>query len=173
MADATNSAQGAPPPGNATAQVCGEFHDKDKLNEAMSRLEGSDFQRADLSLGVPGEGHQDNLLREDDTRTLRTLGTSMAATVAALAAAGVVVATGGVALAAMAAAAAAGGATAVAGEAVAGAAAPQGETVAQRAAGQVAGVVLMVHAASPEKRAKAAMTLQACGATRVWHQGGV
>ena len=161
----------------AMAQVCGEFHDKEKLEEALSRLEGGAFQRADLSVRMPGRPDdsvspsRENPMREDEARNLRTLGTSLAAAGVAMGAAGAVVATGGAALPAAAAAAAAGGATLAAGEAVGQAAAPGGETDQQRAA-EVTGVVLMVHAAWPEKRARAEALLRECGATRVWLQEG-
>jgi hypothetical protein len=160
----------------ATApQVCGEFHDKDRLDEALSRLEGSAFQRADLSVRVPGReddrafSGQEEPMREDDARNLRTLGTSTAAAGLAMGAAGAVIATGGAALPAVAAAAAAGGATLAAGGAAGAAAAPDGATEQQQAAEQ-GGVVLMVHADTPEKQAKAEEVMRACGATRVWRQ---
>jgi hypothetical protein len=159
-------------PGNAITQVCGAFTDQDKLDEAMSRLEGSAFQRADLSTQQPGQAHQDNVMREDDARSLRTLGTSTAAAVAALAAAGVVVATGGAALPAMVAAAVAGGTAGAAGTVIGQVAAPGAQDSAHQAA-EGGGVVLLVHAASPEKRAKAEEVLRACGATRVWLQATV
>jgi hypothetical protein len=86
-----------------------------------------------------------------------------------MAAAGLVVATGGAALPAVAAAAAAGGATAAAGEAAGAAMAPEGQTPQHKAA-DVTGTVLMVHADTPEKQAKAEELLKACGATRIWRQ---
>jgi hypothetical protein len=156
-------------------QVCGEFHDKAKLDEALSRLEGSAFQRADLSVRIPGREDdstnsvQEEPMREDEARNLRTLGTSAAAAGLAMGAAGVVIATGGAALPAAAAAAAAGGATIAAGEAAGAAAAPDGSTEQHQAAEQ-SGVVLMAHAETPEKQAKAEEILRACGATRVWRQ---
>lgn len=158
--------------GNAAAQVCGEFSGGAKLDEAMSRLEGSAFQRADLSTQRPGEPHQDNVMREDDVRNLRTLGTSTAAAMA-MAAAGIVVATGGAALPAVAAAVAAGGAAGVAGTVIGQVATPGGQDSAHQAADGSGGVVLMVHAASPEKQAKAEEILRDCGATRIWRQAGI
>ena len=161
-------------------QVCGEFHDKKKLDEALSRLEGSLFQRADLSVRLPerpdGASYapDEEPLREDDVRNLRQLGIGIGTYAVAALAAGVTVATGGAALPAVAAAAAAGGATIAAGEAVGTAAAPNGETAQHQAAeDSPSGVVLMVHADTPEKQAKAEETLRICGATRVWRQGGV
>jgi hypothetical protein len=158
-------------------QVCGEFHSKEALQEALSRLEGSRFQRADLSVRVPGREEEgpypssENPVREDDTRNLRQLGVGLGTYAAAAVAAGVTVATGGAALPAVAAAAAAGGLAAAAGESIGQAAAPNAETSQQQAAEHgEAGAVLMVHAASPELRARAEEILRASGATRVWQQ---
>lgn len=173
MAIELNSAEwtgGAEP-----TQVCGEFHDQAKLDEALSRLEGSLFQRADLSVRTPGqEDHKsqssdENPVREDDARNLRQLGVGTAAAATAMAAAGVVIATGGAALPAIAAAAASGGATAVMGEAAGAAATPDGVTSDDKTIG-AGGSVLMVNANTPEKLAKAEELLNACGASRVWRQ---
>ncbi|MBV1796120.1 hypothetical protein [Siccirubricoccus sp. G192] len=164
-------------PGTAAPQVCGEFHDKARLDEAMSRLEGSLFQRADLSLRVPGQedsradSTREEPQREDDVRNLRQLGVGLGSYAAGAAAAGVVIATGGAALPAVAAAAAAAGGAAVVGEGIGQAAAPESEDAAHQAA-EAGGAVLMVHADTPEKQAKAEELLRACGATRVWRQGG-
>ncbi|MCO6417592.1 hypothetical protein JYK14_15690 [Siccirubricoccus sp. KC 17139] len=160
----------------ATQQVCGEFHDSKQLDEALSRLEGSAFQRADLSVRVPGredrrtESERETPVREDDARNLRTLGTSTAAAAVGMAAAGLVVGTGGAALPAVAAAAAAGGATLAAGEAAGQGAAPGGHAPQHHATDQH-GSILMVHTASAEKAAKAEEVLRACGAARVWREG--
>jgi hypothetical protein len=171
--------------GNASSpasapQVCGSFHGKEALQEALSKLEGSLFQRADLSVRVPGRedpsayASAENPVREDDARNLRQLGVGLGAYVAAAAAAGVTVATGGAALPAVAAAAAAGGAAVAAGEAVGHTAAPNAETSHQRAAEHDEdGAILMVHADTAEKQAKAEEILRASGATRVWRQDGV
>lgn len=156
-------------------QVCGEFQSQDRLDEAMSRLEGSLFQRADLSLRRPGQedatpdAGKETPARPDDVQNLRQLGVGIGSFVAGAAAAGAVVATGGAALPAVGAAAAAVGATAVAGETLGQAAAPKAQNEMNRAADE-GGVVLMVHADTPEKQAKAEELLQACGAARVWKQ---
>ncbi len=160
-----------------TTQVCGEFHSQDRLDEAMSRLEGSLFQRADLSLRRPGQedsstdSNKEHPTRQDDVQNVRQLAVGMGGFVAAAAAAGAVVATGGAALPAVGAAAAALGATQLAGEAVGQSAAPEAKIEVHQAADQ-GGVVLMAHADTPEKQAKAEELMQACGATRVWRQGG-
>jgi len=159
----------------AAPQVCGEFHDKDKLDQAMTLLQGSMFQRADLSLRIPGReddrsySGQETPVQEDDARNLRTLGTAMGTAGVAMGAAGAVIATGGAALPAAAAAVAAGGATMAASEAAGQAAAPGGKPPQEQAAEQT-GVVLMVHAASPDRIARAEEVLRASGATRVWRQ---
>ncbi len=159
----------------ASPQVCGEFHDRTQLEEAMTRLQGGMFQRADLSVRMPGReddssySGQETPVQEDDARNLRTLGTAMGTAGVAMGAAGAVIATGGAALPAAAAAAAAGGATMAASEAVGQAAAPGGKTEQEQAAERT-GVVLMVHAATPERIARAEEVLRACGATRIWRQ---
>jgi hypothetical protein len=170
----TKSGEPDAPPDDAP-QVCGEFHSQDRLDEAMSRLEGSLFQRADLSLRRPGQeddrpdSAKETPARQDDVQNLRQLGVGLGSAVAGMAAAGVVVATGGAALPAVGAAAAAAGATVAAGETVGQAAAPNQQDERHQAAEQ-GGVVLMVHADTPEKQAKAEELLNACGATRVWKQ---
>jgi hypothetical protein len=179
MAIEVNSASwtGNEPDTASTAHVCGVFTDKDRLQEALSRLEGSIFQRADLSVRIPGRAddasytNQETPVREDDVRNLRQLGVGLSTAVAAMAAAGITIATGGAALPAVVAAAAAGGVTAGAGEAIGQAAAPRGESEQQEAA-DAGGVILMVHAPSADRQAKAEELLRACGATRVWRQGG-
>ena len=164
----------APPPD--APQVCGEFHSQDRLDEAMSRLEGSLFQRADLSLRRPGQedsspnSAKETPARQDDVQNLRQLGVGIGSFVAGAAAAGAVVATGGAALPAVgAAAAAAGGDGGRPARRSGQSAAPEAKDENQRAADE-GGVVLMVHADTPEKQAKAEEMLQACGATRVWRQ---
>jgi len=163
-------------PKGPAPQVCGEFHDKERLDEALSRLEGSAFQRADLTVQYLSqeqaqgpESAEEAPTRHDDVRNLRQLGAGLATAASAMAAAGAVVATGGAALPAVAAAATAGGATLAAAEAIGVSLAPHGDTPMHQAAEDASrGVILMVHAETPEKRAAAEATLRACGATRVW-----
>ena len=156
-----------------TTQICGEFHSQDKLDEAMSRLEGSLFQRADLSLRRPGQedsaadSNKEHPTRPDDVQNVRQLAVGMGGFVAAAAAAGAVVATGGAALPAVGAAAAALGATQAAGEAVGQSAAPEAKIDTHRAA-EEGGVILMVHADTPDKQAKAEEIMRSCGALRIW-----
>lgn len=157
-------------------QVCGEFHGKEPMEEAIMRLTGSVFDRSQISVRVPGRedagtySSRENPVQEDDARNLRTLGTSTAGAALGMAAAGVVIATGGAALPAVAAAAAAGGATVAAGELAGAAATPGGKTEQQHAADAGKGVVVMVSADTPERQRKAEEILQGAGATRVWRQ---
>lgn len=158
----------------AAPQVCGEFNDKDQLDTALSLLEGSSFQRADLSVRYPGnaepgraESTAEEPMREDEARNLRQLGAGVATAAVAMAAAGGVVASGGALLPAIAAAAASGGATLAATELVGAAQAPDGETSMHQAA-ETTGVVLLVHAETPEKQARAKAIMADSGATRVW-----
>jgi hypothetical protein len=156
-------------------QVCGEFHGKEGMEDAIMRLEGTFFDRSQISVRVPGREDEsaysgrETPVQEDDARNLRTLATSTAAAGTAMLAAGVVVATGGAALPAVAAAAAAGGATVAAGEVAGAGATPGGETEQQQAADR-GGVIVMVNADTPEKQAKAEEIMKAAGATRVWRQ---
>jgi len=97
-------------------EVRGVFSTEAALQEAISRLTHAGFDRADLSRPKAGlsahentpEQGADDPNTDQDSQQLRTLETSMAGSVGALAAAGIVVATGGAALPALAAAAAAG-----------------------------------------------------------------
>lgn len=164
----------AAPPVTAP-QICGEFHDKTRLDTALSRLEGSSFQRADLSVRYAGHaepGRSDSTaeepMRQDEARNLRQLGAGVASAAVGMAAAGGVVASGGTLLPAIAAAAVAGGVTLAATEAVGVARAPDGDTAMHQEAEHGAGVILLVHADTPEKRQQAREILQSCGATRVW-----
>jgi hypothetical protein len=98
------------------------FDDHEKLETAVSALQSNGFDRAGLSFVAgeipsvrkdPSTSHEP-VVSDTDFRQERVLGTGLAATIAAFAAAGFVVATGGVVgVAAVAAAAAAGGVGAV------------------------------------------------------------
>jgi hypothetical protein len=100
----------------AVHEVRGVFSHEAALQDAIDRLTHAGFDRAALSRPKAGLAAHDNTPEQgaddpntvQDSRQLRTLETSMAGSVSALAAAGVVVATGGAALPALAAAAAAG-----------------------------------------------------------------
>jgi hypothetical protein len=106
------------------------FDDPDRLENAMSDLQSNGIDRSNLSLlahpslseRLPARSRdvaddpatpRESAVTDTDIRQGRVLGTSLAAAIAALAAAGFTVATGGVAAATVAAAAAAGGVGAV------------------------------------------------------------
>jgi hypothetical protein len=106
------------------------FDDPEKLESAVSELQSNGIDRSDLSFlahpslaeRLPGNSMRladdpaaprEAAVTDTDLRQGRVLGTSLAATIAALAAAGFTVTTGGVAAATVAAAAAAGGIGAV------------------------------------------------------------
>jgi hypothetical protein len=102
------------------------FDQPEALEEAISALQSSGVDRADLSILAPAHstepqngnetrtaGHslppREAVVSDTDLRQGRVLGTGLMATIAAFAAAGMTVATGGVAAATVAAAAVAGG----------------------------------------------------------------
>ena len=106
------------------------FDDPQKLERAVSELQSHGVDRSQLSFlahpslaeGPPDDSRRladdpaaprESAVTDTDLRQGRILGTSLAATIAALAASGLTVATGGVAAATVAAAAAAGGIGAV------------------------------------------------------------
>jgi hypothetical protein len=99
-------------------ELLATFTNSEQMQEAVSVLSMSGFNRADLSLPSPGlldgtetpeEGTRP-ASTEADARQARTLGASTAASAAAIAAAGITVATGGAAIPVIAAAVLAGGA---------------------------------------------------------------
>jgi hypothetical protein len=107
-------------------EVVAVFDDPEKLESAVSELQSNGIDRSNLSLLAhpslterpPGNSMRladdpaaprENAFTDTDLRQGRVLGTSLAATIAALAAAGFSVTTGGVAAATVAAAAAAAG----------------------------------------------------------------
>ncbi len=100
----------------AVTEVRGTFPNDAALQDAISRLSMAGFDRADISVpdaaptptGATPDRAAENPNTEDDSQQARTLHTSMAASVGAMAAAGVVIATGGAALPAVAAAVAGG-----------------------------------------------------------------
>jgi len=119
-------------PTTTIREIVGVFHDADALNGAISDLLGAGIDRAALSViaqeglldGTPGDASDDTRRTADDAATPRqtvytdtdvrqgrVLVTSMASTVAALAASGIVVLSGGAAAVALLAAVGAGGGT--------------------------------------------------------------
>jgi hypothetical protein len=144
------------------------------LQEAIGRLTRAGFDRAAISLpatnppakdATPSAGAE-NPNTEDDAQQSRTLHSSMAGAVGALAAAGATIATGGAAALALAAAAGAGlvtgGAVSVVHRAVDAAQSDAREDAAQ--AGQL---VLAVNVSSPEDTSLAEAAMHEAGASRV------
>ena len=155
-------------------EVQGIFPSDAALQDALGRLRMVGFDHADLSLptthpaasdATPNQGAADPLT-EDDARQTRTLGTSMAGTIGAFAAAGATVATGGAAGLVIAAAAAVGAGSALAANAV-GTAAKNSQEDTRNEAAEAGQLVLAVHAPTPEKRADAERIMKEAGATSV------
>lgn len=153
-----------------THEVRGTFARPEHMQEAITRLAHCGFDRADMSvpeIGSSVSGSPDFGARsadtEEDARQARTLHTSGAAAVAALAAAGITIGTGGAAAPAMAAAviagAAAGGATYAASSA-----ANDAEQQDREVKAALGALVLEVRAPMPARRAEAAAILRATGA---------
>lgn len=150
------------------------FATADQMQDAVSKLSMSGFDRADLSLpsaeAVQGretpEAGAQAANTEDDARQARTLGASTAAAVAAMAAVGVTVATGGAAAPVIAAAVVAGGAAGGSVFAVTGAASQteQKDRENRAASGDL---VLAVRATTDARQAEAETILRAAGATNV------
>jgi hypothetical protein len=150
------------------------FADSERMQDAVSELSVSGFDRADLSLPSPGlldgsetlEAGTKPAATESDARQMRTLGASTAATAAAIAAAGITVATGGAAAPAVAAAVVAGGAAGGSVFAIHGASGQREQD--DRNARAVNGdLVLSVRATTDAKRAEAEAILRASGATNI------
>ena len=155
-------------------EVIGRFDNSDRLEDAIGRLELAGFARADLSLpeasppverSTPESGAEPPYT-DDDAGTARTLHTSGAASVAALAAAGITVATGGAAAPAFAAAIGAGALAGGATFAVTKSAddQEQHERDAKASAGEL---LLSVRAPDAAKRTEAEGILRAAGALEV------
>lgn len=155
-------------------EVRATFADPDRMQDAVSKLTISGFDRADLAL--PTQGHSldeaapetatKSVSTDEDARQARTLGSSTAASVAALAAAGVTIATGGAAAPAVAAAVLAGGAAGGATYAATGAA-NEGEQQAREAQAAAGGLVMSVRALTEARQAEAIAILRAAGATDI------
>ena len=158
----------------AVQEVQGVFPSDAALQDALGRLRMVGFDHADLSLpttspleavATPNQGAADPLT-EDDTRQARTLGTSMAGTIGAFAAAGATIATGGAAAVVIAAAVAVGAGSALAANAV-GTAAKTAQEETRDNAAAAGQLVLAVHAPTAEKQATAERIMREAGATQV------
>jgi hypothetical protein len=155
-------------------QVRATFASSDQMQDAVSKLSLSGFDRADLSLPSPGlvhgsetpESGTKTASTDTDAQQVRTLGASTAAAVTAVAAAGIAVATGGAAVPAMAAAVIAGGAAGGSVFAIHGAAdnTEQKDRDARAASGDL---VLAVRVLTDARQSEAEAILRAAGATAV------
>ena len=173
----TQTDPASPGPGlpEAVDEVRGLFPSDSALQDAISRLSMAGFDRADISIPdaaptttaavTPDQGAE-NPNTEDDSRQARTLHTSMAASVGAMAAAGVVIATGGAALPAVAAAVAGGAGLGAVTQGITGAtdAAQHGSREQAASRGELA---LSVRLTSPAKRTAAEEAMRQAGATQV------
>ena len=160
---------------NASVQeVQGVFPSEAAMEAAIGQLTLAGFDRAALSLpqtqpkageATPEMGAAAPIT-DTDVRQARTMGTSMAATIGAFAAAGAVVATGGAAAVAAAAAAAIGAGTALTANA-AGNAADAVQAQGRADAAEAGTLVLSVAAPDAAKQAEAERIMRAAGATQV------
>ncbi len=155
-------------------EVRGWFTNSEQMQAAIQRLSASGFDRADLAVpetdapsrrSTPESGALP-ADTEGDARQARTLHTSTAAAVAALAGAGITVATGGAAAPAVAAALAAGAAAGGATFAVSSAANQQEQAELDTRA-SLGHLVLSVRAPTAVKRSEAEAILRNAGATDV------
>jgi len=171
MANQTQTAERGPAIGELH-EVCGTFSSSEQMQEAIKRLTASGFDRADLSVpeaaapvtrATPESGAMP-ADTEEDARQARTLHTSTAATIAALAGAGITVATGGAAAPAVAAAVAAGAVAGGATFAVSSAANDQEQTELDLRA-STGQLMLSVRAPTQAKRSEAEAILRGSGAT--------
>lgn len=154
-------------------EVRAVFGRPEQMQDAVSRLSLAGFDRAEMSLpspdapaGGPSPEASKPASTDEDARQMRTLGASTAASVAAMAAAGITIATGGAAAPAVAAAllagGAAGGATFAAQEA-----ANSSEQTSRDVMAATGELVLAVRTRTNEKRSEAEAILQSAGATSV------
>jgi len=150
------------------------FASPDQMQNAVSKLSMSGFDRASLSVPSQPAGSEGATLdtasqpasTQEDAQQMRTLGASTAASIAAVAAAGITIATGGAAAPAIAAAVVAGGAAGGGIFAMHGAAdnAEQHDRDERASNGTL---VLTVRTLTDAKRAEAEAILHAAGATAI------
>jgi hypothetical protein len=174
MSDTSPPGDPGPQISDAVQEVQGVFPSDSALQDAISRLGTAGFDRADISIpdasGVGGastpEQGAENPTTEEDARQTRTLHTSMAATVGAMAAAGTVIATGGAAAPAIAAAAAGGLGLGGAMQGVT-SAGKEAEHQTREEAAAKGELVLSVRLKSPDQRTAAEQAMREAGAGRV------
>jgi hypothetical protein len=168
------SGKAGPAIAEAVEEVQGVFPSDAALQDAVAKLTMAGFDRAELSLpsttptpsqATPEQGAADPMT-DTDVRQARTMGTSMAGTIGAMAAAGATIATGGAAGVAIAAAAAVGAGSALAANA-AGNAAGHVQAEERNEAAALGRLVLAVHAPNLAKREIAERLLKEAGATSV------
>jgi len=150
------------------------FANPEQMQDAVGKLSLSGFDRADLSVPTESSGSEGPSIEagskpastQEDAQQLRTLGASTAASVAAIAAAGITVATGGAAIPVIAAAVAAGSAAGGGAYALQGAAnnAEQHDRESRASSGTL---ILTVRTPTAAKRAEAEAILHQAGATAV------
>lgn len=162
------------PPIGEIHEVHATFATPEAMQDAVSRLEMSGFDRADLSLpdvtppaarATPETGAKP-VDTEEDARQTRTLHSSGAAAVAAMAAAGAVIATGGAAAPAIAAAVVGGGMAGGAVFAISSAANSEEQEDREHKAA-TGTLILSVRAPDAAKRSEAETILSSAGATSV------
>jgi hypothetical protein len=173
MSDTTGSKPG-PTLNPSVQEVQGVFPSEASMEAAIAKLTLSGFDRAALSLPqthpTPGmatpEQGADTPITDTDIRQARTMGTSMAGTIGAFAAAGVVVATGGAAAVAAVAAAAVGAGAALTANA-AGNVADAVKTEGRAEAAAAGTLVLSVAAPDAAQQTLAEQIMRDAGATKV------
>jgi hypothetical protein len=166
-------AKAGPSLATAAEELCAAFPSDAAFQDAIARLQQAGFDRADISApaAVPTaatpEASAENPNAEDDIRQSRTLHTSMAASVGAVAAAGAVIATGGAALPAVAAAIAGGVGLGAAMQGLTGAADKAQHDLREEAAAR-GELLLTVRMPTPSRLPAAEAAMRAAGAKRVF-----
>ena len=168
------SGKAGPVMADSVDEVQGIFPSDAAMEDAIAKLTLAGFDRADFSLpttnpaggaATPEQGAA-TPMTDTDIRQARTMGTGMAGTIGAMAAAGATIATGGLAGVAIAAAAAVGTGSALAANAI-GTAVKTSQVEDHEAAARAGELVLSVHVASAEKQGEAERIMRAAGATNV------
>lgn len=174
MSDEAANSRSGPALSGSTTEVQGTFPSDAAMQKAIGDLTLAGFDRAALSLptgvtqgagATPTQGASDPMT-DIDVQQTRTMGTSMAGTIGAFAAAGVTIMTGGAAGVAIAAAAALGVGSALAVNA-AGNAVDSAQSAGRDQAAGAGQLILAVSASDPEWCAKAQQIMRAAGATEV------
>lgn len=171
---ANDAPKGGPRLTEAVEEVHGAFPSDSALQDAISRLSMAGFDRAEISvpdsspapMRATPEQSAENPNTEDDSRQSRTLHTSLAGSVGALAAAGAVIGTGGAALPAVAAAVAGGVALGAAAQGLT-SAADQAQHAEREEAARKGELLLSVHLRDPSRRGLAEQAMREAGASRI------